>query len=240
MNTHIARSHSLLLTGLILLLTAGLTPGPAHAQTHVGFDFALAPVANWTNDVQVRLREFQENPQRTDPDSLLALFNGEEQPVRVGFKAGLGLTVSRGWLGVRAGVNVLNTGGVFDGAEYLNEEKLHENFVTFTFDLQLRKAAGSAVLYAFGGPEFRYFLDLTGDDQSTFSTFRENMEPLSAALSVGAGVHLNLMGIRLTPEVRYAHGLSNTTGRTFEAESLPFELSKQRMSNLGFGLIFGL
>lgn len=235
------RRASRFLLCLALLLTAGLASSDARAQARAGFDLSLAPTANWTSDAEVRLRAFQDNPQNADPDSLLALFNDEERPVQVGFKAGLGLTVSRRWLGVRAGVHLLNTGGVFDGAEYLNEEKLRENFVTFTLDFQLRRAAGPAVFYAFGGPELRYFLDLTGEDEISFSTFRENMEPLSTAVNVGAGVHLRLMGVRLAPEVRYTRGLSGVSGRTFEADGLPFELSEQqRLDNLGLGLVFGL
>lgn len=242
-------SSSSALLCLLLFLTTGSVqaqiPRPGggftQQQTQVGLDFSLAPTVNWTNNVQARLLEAQQNPGGADPDSLLQLFNSEDFPMRIGFKAGLALTVSRGWLGARAGINFLNTGGVFDGANYLNEERLRDNFLTFPIDLQLRKVTRQAVFYAFGGPEFRYRVDLRDEENVTFSTFRENMEPLSTLLTLGAGVRLRLMGMQVAPEMRYAHDLSGVSGRTFEAEGNTFELDdKYRLNNFVFGLSFGL
>lgn len=233
---------------ILVLLTTGpaqaqrLGPGTAPTQrTQVGFDLSLAPTANWSNNVRARLLEAQQDPTGADPDSLINLFNNEELPMRIGFKAGLALTISRGWLGIRAGANFLNTGGVFDGTSYLNENRLRENFLTFPIDLQLRKVTRRAVFYAFGGPEFRYRVDLRDEEDITFSTFRENMEPLSTLLTAGVGIRLHLMGMQVAPEMRYAHDLSGVSGRTFEAEGNTFELDdKYRLNNFVFGLTFGL
>lgn len=98
-----------------------------------------------------------------------------------------------------------------------------------------------AVFYAFGGPEFRYRVDLRDEENVTFSTFRENMEPLSTLLTLGTGVRLRLMGMQVAPEMRYAHDLSGVSGHTFEAEGSTFEFDdKYRLNNFVFGLTFGL
>lgn len=244
-----SRLPRLVLLSILFLFTADL----AHAQsqprrTGVDLDFSLAPTMNWLEDVQVHLGELQGQPGDQPPedlqeraDSLLLLFNEGKIPAQIGFEAGMSLTVSRRWIGLRGGLHLLNTGGVFDGAEYFNEEQLRENFVTLLLGLQLQKIAGPALLYVFGGPEFRYHLDLTDEENVTVSAVRNNMESLSTAATVGAGVRLRMMGFALTPEVRYDFGLSGVSDRSFEAEGIPFQLGgDQRLNTFAFGLAFGL
>lgn len=236
------------LTTCLLLAAFSVRAQPQPQPRGINFSVSLAPTMNWLQDVQVRLGELQGPPGEQLPDgfqeqadSLLAVFNQGEFPARIGFEAGLSMTASRGWMGLRAGVHLLNTGGVFNGVEYFDEEQLRENFVTVLLGLQLQKATGPALFYVFGGPELRYHLDLTGEDNITTSAVRDNLESLSTAATVGAGVKIRMMGIALTPEVRYAFGLSGVSDRTFEADGIPFQLGEDHtLNNLAFGLVFGL
>lgn len=69
---------------------------------------------------------------------------------------------------------------------------------------------------------------------------RDNLEPLSTAATAGIGGRVRVMGFTLTPEVRYAFGLSRVSDRTFEAEGILLELGENHtLNNLVFGLVFG-
>ena len=132
-------------------------------------------------------------------------------PSSIGFEAGLGVIVMPGPVGVRAGVHFLNTSAVFDGEQTFNRESLDANFVTLQLDLRYGKRLGPLSAYAFGGPEFRYLLDLSGEDV-TIASARENARLLSTAARFGAGLTFDFAGVRLGPKVSYALGLSGVEG----------------------------
>ncbi len=200
---------------------------PGGSGTQMNLSASLGPSINWLSDVTV-----------VDAGSEQA--EGENSyPVSVGFKGGLMLGVRRGPLGGRAGVSFLNTGSVFDGTTFLNEDELSVNFVTFALDAQYVRPVGPADLYAFAGPEFRYLLDLSGAEN--LGDFRDGFSSLGASASFGAGVRLHVLGYSFGPEVRYALDLSGLSGETLEApDGTPVELeSGYSLDNLIFGLVFG-
>jgi len=240
--------HTAVFLGITFIAMYPARAQPRPQPSGIDISFSVAPTVNWLKDVQVSLGDLQTTPGgqpsndlQERADSLLLLFNEGEFPAQIGFEAGLSMTASRGWVGLRAGLHLLNTGGVFNGAEYFDEGRLRENFVTLLVGLQLQKVAGPALFYVFGGPEFRYHLDLTDESTVSAEAVRDNLEPLSTAATAGVGVEVRMMGLTLTPEVRYAFGLSGVSDRTFEAEGIPFRLGEDhRLNNLIFGLVFGL
>lgn len=239
------RFFFVLIACLLICAPAYAQPGPSYQtdakKTRVSWGLTLAPTFNWVNDADVRLLDaLQDDPEGVNADSLLRQFNSEEPPVEIGFKAGLNVTVSRGWAGLRFGLNFLNTGGVFDGTSYLNEDKLRDNFVTFLADLQVRRSAGPATFYAFGGPELRYRLDLSDEESITAASFRDNMEPLGALATFGLGVDLRFGGMSVAPEIRFAYDISGVADETFEVGGNTFEFTNPyRLNTLLFGLNFG-
>lgn len=183
---------------LLLAVLASLAVFPASAQ--VGFDFNLGPTVAWTGDSDVGV---------TDG---LAVADGRfVTPVTVGVQGGLGVTLRNGPLGVRVGGRFLNTTALYDGEQALNRQGLETSFVTLQLDLQYVRSLGPASVYVFGGPEARYLVDLSGD-VARVSDLREGADLLSAAATVGAGLRLDLFGVRLGPEVRYALDLTGVGG----------------------------
>lgn len=222
------RSATIAIAALVLALMAA--PRLAGAQSGgVNVSFTLGPTLNWLNDVDF---------QRLQGDDGQPVVAGE-YPMRVGFAAGLNLAFDLGPAAVRAGAGLLNTGALFDGTGFLNEDSLAVNFLTFRLDAQLRQRAGPVELYLVAGPEVRYLLDLT-QARSDFAEFRDNLEPLSATASVGAGLQLSLMGYRVGPELRYALDLTGISGRRFDLDDESYRADEPlRLNSFLLALVVG-
>ncbi|HYE95401.1 MAG TPA: outer membrane beta-barrel protein [Rubricoccaceae bacterium] len=202
---------------------------PAREPGGLRVSAALGPSFNWLGDVTVVEADSAEQEGQTT-----------EYPVSVGFKGGLMVGYRSGPLGLRVGANFLNTGSIFDGTTFLNEDELSANFVTLAVDAQVvRPVTPFLDLYAFGGPEFRYLLDLSG--VSNFEEFRDGFESVSTTASFGAGVRLHLLGYSFGPELRYGLDLGGFSGDTFETEGGGTVRLDEgfSMNNLLFGLVFG-
>ena len=217
------------MTRLALAILLVLSATAASAQ--IAFDFNLGPTVNWTEDVSA----FRLDP--TDPDfdpsaflpdafdsrnpsdttGAAALgFLGRDDlaiPVTIGFQGGLGLTVRRGALGLRGGIEVLNTSAVYDfeSRESFSDQSLQANFVTFQLDARLIQNVGPGRLYLFAGPEFRYLLDAS-EGFASVGEVREGLDFISTAATFGGGFKVDVFGTRFGPEFRYALDLTGVQG----------------------------
>ena len=149
------------------------------------------------------------------------------------------MDVRFGALGLRTGASLINTGALFDGTNFLNEDSLKVNFLTASVSAQFNQALGSTELYLFAGPEVRYLINFS-DADADFATFREQLDPISITGALGLGFRLKFMGYRLGPEVRYALDLTGLGDRTFSLGDARFRTDEPfKLNNLIFGLIIG-
>ena len=181
-----------------ILLAALLAP-PVAAQ--VAFDLSIGPAVAWTEGTDV-VRDETGGP---------VLVGSFRPPVTVGLQGGLGVTVRGRSLGARVGGRLLNTTALYDGDQALNRQALETSFVTLQLDLSYIRSLGPVSAYVFGGPEARYLVDLSGD-LARVSDLRDGADLLSVAANLGAGLRLDLLGVRLGPELRYALDLTGVGG----------------------------
>ncbi|MEM1055235.1 MAG: hypothetical protein AAGI52_06895 [Bacteroidota bacterium] len=195
---------------LLTVLALVAIPTLVHAQ--VGFDLTLGPVVTWSEDVSGFVFDPSDpNFDPSDPATFEAFTEADLRP-SVGFEAGLGLVVMPKDIGVRFGVHYLNTSAVFDEeGRSFDRESFAANFVTLQADLRYGRQLGPLRAYAFGGPEFRYLIDLS-DSEITLDGVRENASLLSTAAQFGAGLTFDFAGTKFGPKVSYALDLSGTDG----------------------------
>jgi len=223
------------LLALAVLLAAS---GAAHAQ--VGLDFTLGPVVSWPEDVQGF--SFDPTDPNFDPSTIdPSEFENFEFEPTVGFEAGLGLVIMPKNVGVRLGAHFMNTSAVFDEqGNSFEREAFDANFVTLQADLRVGRRVGPATIYAFGGPELRFLVDLS-DEDVTFVSVRENSELLSTAAAFGAGITLNAFGTKFGPKISYTMGLSDVESGDVIVNSGTDELALRLPDGYGLDtLLFGL
>mgnify|MGYP002640631456 CR=1 FL=1 len=218
------------------VLAALLLVLPAFAHAQIGVDITFGPTVSWTEDVS----GFQFDPE--DPDQAPI---GDPQtfstPASIGFEAGLGVIVMPGPVGVRAGVHFLNTSAVLDEeGNRFNRQSLDASFVTLQLDLRAGKALGPLHAYVFGGPEFRYLVDLS-DEDVTFVSARQEASLISTAATFGAGLTLNAFGTKLGPKVSYSLDLTGVEGRDLvldDGTAVRFD-EAYSLDTLLFGIVLG-
>lgn len=169
----------------------------------------------------------------TDPDFLSQTY----EPV-IGFYAGLYAALDLGPLAVRSGAVFVNAGAIFNGSEFLAEDGFDVNFLTVPVDVRLSIPLKIIKPYVFGGPEFRYLLNLEDSDPG----FKDNLEQLRTLGSIGAGIVINLPMIgTLAPEVRYSFDFQGLIdGDLTVRDELVRIKDSFRADMLKFGLVLGL
>ena len=214
---------------------AAFVLAPLAPEAQVALDLTLGPVVAFSEDVS----GFQFDPD--DPDATpVQQFDAVPVPTSVGFEAGLGVIVMPGPVGVRVGAHFLNTSAVFDGEQTFNRESLDANFLTLQLDLRTGADLGPLRAYAFGGPEFRYLLDLSGEDL-TVASVREDARLLSTAATFGAGLTFDFAGTRFGPKVSYSIDLSGVEGDDIVLDNgnvLRLDEAYD-LDTLLFGIVFG-
>lgn len=211
------------------------------ASAQVGLDFTLGPVVTWSEDVSGFVfdpndPDFDPN----DPDTYTQFTEADLKPA-IGFEAGLGLIVMPKDVGVRLGAHYLNTNAVFDEqGQSFNRESFKANFVTLQADLRYGKRLGPVRAYAFGGPEFRFLVDLSESD-ITLDGVRENASLLSTAARFGAGFTMDLAGTKFGPRVSYSLDLSGTDGGDLALDDgTTIRLDEAyKLDTLLFGIVLG-
>ncbi|MEM6326187.1 MAG: hypothetical protein AAF791_03630 [Bacteroidota bacterium] len=223
---------------LLLFVLLALVPA-AYAQ--VGLDFTVGPVVTWSEDVSGFLFD-PDDPtfDPSDPATFEQFTQADLQP-SVGFEAGLGLIVMPKDVGLRLGVHYLNTSAVFDEqGRSFDREAFDANFLTLQADLRYGKRFGPVRAYAFGGPEFRFLLDLS-DSDITLEGIRENASLLSSAAQFGAGLTFDFAGTKIGPKVSYALDLTGSDAGDFVLDNgTSVRLDEAYdLDTLLFGLVLG-
>lgn len=141
-----------------------------------------------------------------------------------GYHVGLFYDASAGPAGIRLGIFYRDAGEVdasFNG--------LHQNFsltmIDIPLDLRLNLAATPvATPYIIGGPVFSF---PSADDDD----IDENMKNVNVAGNIGAGIEINLGGLRLFPELRYAIGISRFMKEEIQVGGISFESDEMQRTN---------
>ena len=207
---------------MLAVTTCLLAAQPASGQ--IGYDFSAGPNLTMMN---VDLQDL-ETLQEFDYDAQL------------GFYASLGVGMDLGPVSVHSGVIFVNAGGIFNGTDFLERDNFDVNFLTRPLDLRISIPISSSIQpYILGGGERRYRLDLSEDDIS----FEDNLKRQSSAASIGAGVRFSLpmLGVSVSPEVRYAIDLDGLTEGDVRIQDELVRIRDEFKANmLRFGLVFGL
>ena len=178
------RFRYFLLSLSVLALTGGLIPeAAAQGGLQFGLDFG---------------------PTFTSLDATLVGGEPTNFEPTIGFHAGLILGYDAGHVAVISGVHYVYAGTVFDGSSFTlpQREEFEVVFVTVPVDVQvLLRKSGRARPYLFGGPEFRYAVNL---EDKEFNV-QDDLDLLSTTFSIGAGIRLRVPGLgsSLSPQVQY-------------------------------------
>ena len=142
-----------------------------------------------------------------------------------GYHIGLFYDLAVGPLALRPGLYYMDV-GAFAGEEgRFDGEDFDLSLVEAAVDVRLRFGAGAALApYLLAGPVLRF---PDSDDEEV----REALEEVNVAGSVGAGLELNVLGLRLFPEVRYTFGLSGLARDGFEIGGQRFEVGEEDRLN---------
>ena len=142
-----------------------------------------------------------------------------------GYHIGLFYDLAVGPLALRPGLYYMDV-GAFAGEEgRFDGEDFDLSLVEAAVDVRLRFGPGAALApYLLAGPVLRF---PDSDDEEV----REALEEVNVAGSVGAGLELNVLGLRLFPEVRYTFGLSSLARDGFEIGGQRFEVGEEDRLN---------
>lgn len=174
-----------------------------------------------------------------------ALVGGEATDFEpaIGFHAGLFVGYDAGHVAVISGVHYVYAGTLFDGSSFSlpQREEFDLVFVTVPIDVQvLFRKSGRFRPYLFGGPEFRYAVNLEDRDFSV----QEDLDLLSTTFSVGAGVRLRVPGISssLAPQVQYTFDRSGFYEGDLSRDDggISQTADKLKANMLRLGLVLGL
>jgi len=195
---------------LVFILT--LWPGSAHAQ------FGVAAGLNFE-----RLSDIEAFNVKTTFD------NANGYHVGVFYDLGLGVA------GIRIGAFYRDL-GEFDAGDSVQEDlqKVDMTMIDFPVDVRVNLTSTPAVSpYVLAGPVFS--LPSSGND-----VIDGTLESLFISGNVGFGVSLNLGGIRLLPEFRYAIGISRLVkdGAQIGGVDLVANNTKVNTAMLRLGVIF--
>ena len=162
--------------------------------------------------------------------------------VVLGFHVGVIVGLDAGPATLRTGLHLLNSGALFDGSEFLNEDEFRVNFLTIPVEGRLDfRRRGLVHPYLFAGPEFRFLFSL--DDRDI--NFRDDLRRLSATGAVGVGVEFEApwgLPVGLSPELAYVFDLTGIYDGEFVRDDAGIvetaSAIRANMVRLGFGLNF--
>lgn len=145
---------------------------------------------------------FSLGPNLTSVNVDWANFDATDYKPTVGFYLSADASLAAKFAAVRASATFVNAGALFNGTTFLDQDEFDINYLTVPVDLVLRAPLGDSFMpYVFGGPEFRYLVDVKDTDPG----FADHFESLSTAATIGAGVALSVPMLgRFAPEVRYS------------------------------------
>lgn len=153
-----------------------------------------------------------------------------------GWHIALWLDIPLGPVAVRPGLRYMDAGALYQGASD-EVPGIWDNFnvslLEIPVDLRYRLTFPLLTPYVMAGPVLRF---PTGADPE----IKDNLERLSLAGSLGVGVEVNLLGLRLYPELQYTFGVSRFT-KGFAVGDVTIEPDARQhlnvvMLRLGIGL----
>lgn len=160
---------------------------------------------------------------------------------RSGYHLGLYVDVPVGPIAVRPGIRYIEAGRLFSGFSDAVDEgdpDLGEEFddfnvsmFTIPIDVRIRLPFPLIKPYAFAGPELRF--PNAGDDDSELADDLEDSE-VAGNLGLGAQISLPGVGMTLTPEIRYAIGLTGLMGDDITVGDRTFDSSDGQNMNTFF------
>jgi len=148
-----------------------------------------------------------------------------------GYHAGIFYDLSIGTVGIRIGAFYRDL-GEFEGAGLTVEgleaefQKVDLAMIDFPVDIRLNLTTTPLIQpYVLLGPVFS--LPTSGDD-----IFKKALESLLVSGNIGAGIALNIGGLRLFPEFRYVIGISRLLKDEFEVGGILMETDVQRVNSV--------
>ncbi len=153
-----------------------------------------------------------------------------------GWHVALWLDVPLGPVALRPGLRYMDAGSLYRGASDGIpgiQDDFDVSLLEIPIDLRYRLTFPLITPYVMAGPVLRF---PTGADPE----IEDNLERLSLAGSLGVGVEVNLMGLRLYPELQYTFGVSRFT-KGFAVGDVTIEPDARQhlnvvMLRLGIGL----
>ena len=194
--------------GLGLILFVALLAQPVKAQ--VGF--GIIGGGNFST-----LKSIQANGNLVSFDNATA------------YHAGAFLHIQLGPLGVRPSVLYLNTGALFNGASFLNQDDFDLSYISIPVDLIYTIGVGPLKPYIFAGPDF-HLLNSNGAPAG----LEESLETFVMNAGAGVGLALTLPGssIKLYPQLRYSFGLSGLTDATYQVEGITIQADEEPKASM--------
>ena len=149
-----------------------------------------------------------------------------------GWHVGVWFDLPLGLLAVRPGIRYMDAGDFAAESDLgLPFPDLDVSMVEIPIDLRFRFGPPMLTPYVLAGPVLRF---PSGDED-------ERLESFSYAANIGVGIEVNLVGIRLLPELKYTFGISRFTSEEFEIGGTRFQVDEEGQLNtimlsLGVGL----
>jgi hypothetical protein len=144
-----------------------------------------------------------------------------------------------GPVGLRPGVRYMDAGQLYDGLrddEGANiGDDISINMIEVPLHLRYTFGGGAALSpYVTAGPVLRF--PLADEDD-----FNDDLETVSVAGGLGAGIALNLGGIRVYPEIGYTFGITRLVDEDFSVGGIDFQADDEQYLNsvllrIGVGL----
>ena len=177
-----------------LLSVASLTP----AQAQLGFGFAAGLNFENLSDVEVG------NTETTFDNA-------------TGYHIGAFVDFSLGPVGVRPGIFYRDAGEIDVSLGNLGADAFELSMIEIPVDLRFRLGMTPLVKpYLMAGPVFSL-------PQTSTDAFEDNLESFNVSANLGVGVEVNLAGLTLMPELRYAFGVSRFLSDELEVNGVTFQ-----------------
>lgn len=146
-----------------------------------------------------------------------------------------------GPLAIRPGIRYMDAGELYgeveDGIDLGDVEQFRDfdvSLIEIPIDVRIRLGFPILTPYVLAGPVLRFPTSSEENDD-------DRLESFSFAGGLGAGVEVNLAGIRLFPEIKYTFGISRFTKEEFSVGGVDFRPDEDQQLNtvmlsLGIGL----
>lgn len=155
---------------------------------------------------------------------------------KTGWHVALWYDLPLGPVALQPGLRYMDAGELYQGFQEdgVDIEDVSVTLVEVPLNLRLRMATPVVTPYVKGGPVIR--IPLTSDDE-----LNDDLETLSVAGELGAGLEVSLGGVRVFPEVKYTFGISRFMDDEFDIGDTEFVADEsQHLNAVMISLAVGL